>query len=75
MRLTIIKLTDDQGQDVQRNGTSTSIGPKSATYGYQFGDLGGAKSLTFAIALHKSHFVEFTTKPEMAPAAPTAANP
>ncbi len=68
VRMTILKLTDDQGQDVQRNGSSTSRSAKSSTYGYQFGDLGNAKSLNFTIALHKSHFIEFTAKPTEAPA-------
>jgi len=32
-------------------------------------DLGGATNLNITIALHKSRFVEFTVKPEKAPAA------
>jgi hypothetical protein len=64
MQMTIVKLTDDQGEDVQRNGTSVSRSATSSTYGYLFNDLGNAKSLNFTIALHKSHFFEFTVKPE-----------
>ncbi len=64
LQMTIVKLTDDQGEDVQRNGSSTSRSATSITYGYLFNDLGNTKSLNFTIALHKSHFFEFTVKPE-----------
>jgi hypothetical protein len=68
LQMTIVKLTDDQGEDVQRTGTSTSRNATSITYGYLFGDLGNSKSLNFTIALHKSRFVEFMARPEMAAA-------
>ena len=59
MRMTVVKATDDQGQDLQvwtwsRGGTD-----------YRFGlrELGNAKSLNLTLALHTSRFVEFTVKP------------
>jgi len=69
MRLTLAKLTDDQGQDIQYYSSGTMLGNgKSATYGYQLQNIAGATNLNLTLALHKSRFVEFTAKPEKAAA-------
>jgi hypothetical protein len=48
-------------------------GTTGMTFNYGLRDVGGATNLNLTIALHKSRFVEFTAKPEKAPAAPAAA--
>jgi hypothetical protein len=63
MRLTLVKLTDDQGQDLQNYNSGTSGNGDSTTYGYQMQNITGATNLNLTIALHKSRFVEFTAKP------------
>jgi hypothetical protein len=64
VEIKIIKLTDDQGQEVQTDGNSTSMNNQSAAYGYQLSDLASITNLNVTIALPKSHFLEFTVKPE-----------
>jgi len=69
MRMTIVKLTDDQGNDIGYwsggwNGSGTST-----LYQFSLRDVAGATNLNLTIALHKSRFVEFTAKPEKAAAA------
>jgi hypothetical protein len=71
MRLTLVKLTDDQTNDIANMNQGTFGDGKSTTYRYGLRDLGGATNLDLTIALHKSRFVEFTAKPEIT--APTAA--
>ncbi len=70
MRLTLAKLTDDQGQDIQNyySGAMSANG-KSTTYGYQLQNIAGATNLNLTLTVHKSRFVEFTAKPEKAAAA------
>lgn len=68
MRLTLAKLTDDQTNDIGSWNYGTSGNGNSTTYRYGLRDLSGAKNLNLTIALHKSRFVEFTVKPEKAPA-------
>ena len=67
MRMTLVKLTDDQTNDVgyfdngmMKNGTGTTT---VTLYRYGLRDLAGATNLNLTIALHKSRFVEFTAKP------------
>jgi hypothetical protein len=68
MRMTIIKLTDDQTNDVNywEYGTTKNVtGTTTATtYRYGLRDITGATNLNLTIALHRSRFVEFTAKPE-----------
>ena len=71
MRMTLVKLTDDQTNDIANMNNGTFGDGKGTTYRYGLRDLGGATNLNLTIALHKSRFVEFTAKPEKAP--PTAA--
>jgi hypothetical protein len=71
MRMTLVKLTDDQTNDIANMNQGTFGDGKSTTYRYGLRDLGGATNLNLTIALHKSRFAEFTAKPEKAP--PTAA--
>ena len=68
MRFTIVKLTDDQDLDVQNYNSSTSGNGNSTTYGYQLQNIAGVTNLNLTIALHKSHYFEFTAKPEKATA-------
>ena len=69
MRLTLVKLTDDQGLDVQNYNSGSSGNGTSTTYGYQLQNIAGVTNLNLTLALHKSRFVEFTAKPEKAAAA------
>jgi hypothetical protein len=69
MRLTFVKLTDDQGQDIQNYNSGSSGNGKSLTYGYQLQDIAGVTNINVTIALHQSHFLEFTAKPVKAAAA------
>jgi hypothetical protein len=67
MRMTLVKLTDDQTNDVgymdygmMRNGAGATA---VTTYRYALRELDGVTNLNLTIALHKSRFVEFTAKP------------
>jgi hypothetical protein len=68
MRMTMVKLTDDQTNDVGYwdNGSGRYINNSIniAYYRYALRDLTGATNLNLTIALHKSRFVEFTAKPD-----------
>lgn len=66
MRLTIAKLTDEQGNDISFWNGGWSGNRDSAFYQFSLRDVAGAKSLNLTLALHKSRFVEFTAKPEKA---------
>jgi hypothetical protein len=63
MRLTLAKLTDDQGVGVQNYNSGSSGSGTSMTYGYQLQNIAGVTNLNLTLALHKSRFVEFTAKP------------
>jgi hypothetical protein len=63
MRMTLVKLTDDQTNDIANMNNGTFGDGKSTTYRYGLRDLDGATNLNLTIALHKSRFVEFTVKP------------
>jgi hypothetical protein len=74
MRLTLAKVTDDQGGEItpMNSGTSTSgMGGANSTSTFRFNlrDIAGVTNLNATIALHKNRFFEFTVKPEKAPAA------
>jgi hypothetical protein len=73
MRMTLASLTDDQTNDVgyMNNGTVRSATGATAvtTYRYALRDISGLTNLNVTLAVHKSRFVEFTAKPEMAAAA------
>jgi len=73
MRLTIVKLTDDQTNDVANMNQGWGGGTGGTTYNYGLRNLDGVTNLNLTVALHKSRFVEFTAKPEMAPPAAAAA--
>ena len=75
MRMTLVKLTDDQTNDIANMNQGWNGGgvQNGTTYRYGLRDLGGATNLNLTIALHKSRFVEFTVKPEKAPDVPAAA--
>jgi hypothetical protein len=73
MRLTLVRLTDDQTNDIENMNQGTFGDGKSTTYRYGLRNVFGATNLNLTIALHKSRFVEFTAKPEKAPPAAAAA--
>jgi hypothetical protein len=60
-RLTV-KATDEEGHELQSWGPNGGGG----NYIVQFPDIRNAKTLNFTVALHKSRFVEFTVKPQIA---------
>ena len=70
MHLTIARLTDDQTNDItSMNQGWNGGGTAGTTYRYGLRGIDGVTNLNLTIALHKSRFVEFTVKPEKAPAA------
>ncbi|HSY73855.1 MAG TPA: hypothetical protein VK810_00150 [Dongiaceae bacterium] len=73
MRMTLVSLTDDQTNNINHWDYGSSQNNKVATYRYGLQDISGLTNLNLTIALHKSRFVEFTVKPEKAPAASAAA--
>jgi hypothetical protein len=64
MRMTLLKLTDDQTNDVGYWDYGTFNNNNVTTYRYALRDISGLTNLNLTIALHKSRFVEFTAKPE-----------
>ncbi|HUB87466.1 MAG TPA: hypothetical protein VMB22_06205 [Verrucomicrobiae bacterium] len=72
MRLTLVKLTDNQADDIRHLDYNF---PGNNITGYRYGltDINGLTNLNLTLALHKSRFVEFMVKPEQAPAAAEAA--
>jgi hypothetical protein len=63
MRMTLVKLTDGQGNDIGNWNSGTSGNGNTTTYRYGLRELDGVTNLNLTIALHKSRFVEFTAKP------------
>jgi hypothetical protein len=72
-RMTLVKLADDQGFEIGHWDYGTYNRGASTTYRYGLQELGDATNLNLTLALHKSRFVEFTVKPQMAPPAADAA--
>ena len=64
-----VKVTDAQTNDIQSSEYSTSQNNNISSYHFRLQDVSGLTNLNVSIALHKSRFVEFTAKPEKAPAA------
>jgi hypothetical protein len=64
-----VTLTDDQGGNVEYWNNGTWSDGKSTTYRYGLRDITGATNLNLTIAMHQSHFFEFTVKPAVAAAA------
>jgi len=74
MRLTLAKLTDDQTNDLGFwDSGSMGNGKTGTSCRYGLRELDGVTNLNLTIALHKSRFVEFTARPEPAPATAAAA--
>ena len=66
MQMTLVTATDEQGHVVPSwNGNGWGGDSRQ----FQFQNIRNAKFLNITMALHKSRFVEFTAKPEQAPAA------
>jgi hypothetical protein len=72
MRLTIARLTDDQTNDIGFWENSYNPNQNMTMDQCQLRDISGVTNLNITLALHKSRFVEFTVKPEKAPAAVAA---
>jgi len=71
MRMTVVSLTDDQTNDVNHwdSGGGGRAGKGGGSiYRYQLQNVDGATNLNLTLAIHKSHYLEFTAKPEMAAA-------
>jgi len=64
MQMTLVKVTDNQGGEIQSNGSGTSGNSASMIYSSQLRDLGGLTNINVTVALHKNRSVEFTVKPE-----------
>jgi hypothetical protein len=64
MRMTLLSMTDDQGNNVEHWDYGQYRNNNISTYRYGLRDVIGATNLNLIIALHKSRFVEFTVKPE-----------
>ena len=73
-RLTIVKLTDDQGNDIQYWNYGNNQVNKGQYFRYGLQNLDGVTNVNLTLAVHKSHFVEFTVKPTTAPAESDQAN-
>jgi hypothetical protein len=74
LRLTLAKLTDGQGGEIQTSGSGTSTtgaggANSTSTFRFNLRDIAGVTNLNATIAMHKNRFFEFTVKPEKAPAA------
>ena len=67
VRVTIVKLTDDQGNDIQYWNYGNNKAIKSEDFRYGLQNVDGVTNINLTLAVHKSHFVEFTVKPEKAP--------
>ncbi|HUB87817.1 MAG TPA: hypothetical protein VMB22_07990 [Verrucomicrobiae bacterium] len=66
MRLTLVKITDNQTNDIDFQNFVPPLGNNTGTFTYELNDIAGSTNLTLTLALHQSHFVEFTVKPEKA---------
>ena len=66
------KLTDDQNNDIGFWENSYNQNRNTTVDQCQLRDVLGATNLNLTLALHKSRFVEFTAKPEKAPASDAA---
>jgi hypothetical protein len=66
MHLTLVTLTDDQTNDVAFWNSGTSGMGKYTTCMFGLRDLDGVTNLNLTLALHRSRFVDFTVKPEIA---------
>ena len=73
MRLTVAKVTDSEGGEIQSYGggsSYTGTGPDSvSTMRITLRDTGDVTNLNVTISMHKNRFFEFTVKPEKAAAA------
>lgn len=71
LRLTLAKVTDGQGGEIQTSGSGTStsgMGGANSTSTFRFilRDIAGVTNISATIALHKNRTFEFTAKPEKA---------
>jgi hypothetical protein len=69
-RMTIVSLTDDQTNDINYWDAGWNGGRRAGggtIYHYSLQDVDGATNLNLTLAVHASHYLEFTAKPEAAP--------
>jgi len=59
MRMTIIKITDDQNRPVEFNNWASG----GSDFRFSLKKLADVKTITITLALHRSRYVEFTVKP------------
>ena len=64
-----LKITDNDTNNINHWDNGWNRNGKVTSYRYGLQDISGLTNLNVTIALHRSRFVEFTAKPEKAPAA------
>jgi hypothetical protein len=69
-----VKVTDNQNNEVQSSDYGNQRNNNISNYRYRLQDVAGLTNLNVSVALHKSRFVEFTAKPDKAPAAANTPN-
>ena len=74
MRLTLAKVTDGQGDEIQTyssgwSSSGTGGANSTSTFRFTLRDVTGVTNINATIALHKNRIFEFTVKPEKAAAA------
>lgn len=72
MRLTLVELTDGQGNDINHWDYGQNQFRNRVIYRYGLQNLDGVTNLNLTLAVHKSRFVEFNVKPDVQ--APVADN-
>jgi hypothetical protein len=63
-----VKCTDNQTNDIPCFEYSNTRNNNTADYRFRLQDIAGLTNLNVSVAIHKSRFVEFTAKPEIAAA-------
>jgi hypothetical protein len=64
VQLAVVKVTDDQDNDLENWNYGTMGRPGSTEYHYGLRELDGVTNLNVTVAVHKNHFFEFTVKPQ-----------
>ncbi|HUB87819.1 MAG TPA: hypothetical protein VMB22_08000 [Verrucomicrobiae bacterium] len=66
LQLNLVKITDDQGDELENWNSGSSYNGNFADYHYGIRNLDGVTNLTVTIAVHQDHYLEFTANPEKA---------
>ena len=64
IRMTLVKLTDDQTNDIGNWNYGTSVNNGNTSYRYGLREMNGTTNINLTLAIHKSRFFEFTVKPD-----------